>query len=105
MRLVDSSAWIEWLIDSPIGRRLAPELPQRDQCLVPTIVQLELSKWLTRVDAVDGVQLKVRKAGRRGAIAVLLALRSTMPSVDPLSHGPAFPPPASSRLRSPRDSG
>ena len=48
MRLVDSSAWIEWLIDSPIGRRLAPELPQRDQCLVPTIVQLELSEWLTR---------------------------------------------------------
>lgn len=48
MRLVDSSAWIEWLIDSPTGQRLTPELPPRDQCLVPTIVQLELSKWLTR---------------------------------------------------------
>jgi predicted nucleic acid-binding protein len=48
MRLVDSSAWIEWLIDSPTGRLLAPELPQRNQCLVPTIIQLELSKWLTR---------------------------------------------------------
>ncbi len=53
MRLVDSSAWIEWLIDSPTGKRLAGELPQRDQCLVPTIVQLELSKWLTREKSED----------------------------------------------------
>ena len=48
MRLVDSSAWIEWLIDSPTGQQLTRELPQRDKCLVPTIVQLELTKWLTR---------------------------------------------------------
>ena len=48
MRLVDTSAWIEWLIASPVGKRLAPELPERDQWVVPTIVQLELAKWLTR---------------------------------------------------------
>jgi len=48
MRLVDTSAWIEWLIDSASGRRVARELPERDQWLVPTIVQLELAKWLTR---------------------------------------------------------
>jgi len=48
MRLVDSSAWIEWLIDSPLGQLLARELPQRHQCLVPTMVQLEMSKWLAR---------------------------------------------------------
>ena len=48
MRLVDTSAWIEWLIDSPLGAVLAAELPDRAQWLVPTIVQLELSKWLRR---------------------------------------------------------
>lgn len=48
MLLVDTSAWIEWLIASPIGDALAPELPERRQWLVPTIVQLELAKWLSR---------------------------------------------------------
>jgi predicted nucleic acid-binding protein len=48
MRVVDTSAWIEWLIESPTGQLIAPELPSRDQWVVPTIVQLELSKWLTR---------------------------------------------------------
>lgn len=48
MRLVDTSARIEWLVDSPTGRRLSGELPMRDQWLVPAIVQLELAKWLAR---------------------------------------------------------
>jgi predicted nucleic acid-binding protein len=48
MRLVDTSAWVEWLIDSPTGKSVASELPQRQQWLVPTVVQLELAKWLTR---------------------------------------------------------
>jgi predicted nucleic acid-binding protein len=48
MRLVDTSAWIEFLTGSDLGLRLAPELPDRAQWLVPTIVQLELAKWLTR---------------------------------------------------------
>lgn len=48
MRVVDTSAWIEWLVDSALGRKLAAEIPAREQCLVPTLVQLELSKWLAR---------------------------------------------------------
>ena len=48
MRLVDTSAWIEWLIGSPVGTALTGELPDRGQWLVPTIVQLELAKWLRR---------------------------------------------------------
>jgi len=48
MRLVDTSAWIEWLIGSPAGDTVAAALPDREQWLVPTIVQLELAKWLTR---------------------------------------------------------
>jgi len=48
MRLVDTSAFIEWLTGSGTGEDIASHLPQREEWLVPTIVQLELSKWLTR---------------------------------------------------------
>lgn len=48
MRLVDTSAWIEWLIASPAGRSIEVAIPARANWLVPTIVQLELAKWLAR---------------------------------------------------------
>jgi predicted nucleic acid-binding protein len=48
MRVVDTSAWIEFLAASPAGTALAAQIPARDTWLVPTIVQLELAKWLTR---------------------------------------------------------
>jgi predicted nucleic acid-binding protein len=48
VRVVDTSAWIEWLIGSPLGRELAREFPKREDCIVPTLVQLELAKWLAR---------------------------------------------------------
>jgi hypothetical protein len=41
MRLVDTSAWIEWLTGSPLAVDLAAELPAHAQWLVPTMVQLE----------------------------------------------------------------
>ncbi len=53
MRLVDTSAWIEWLMDSPSGKAFAAEMPPREACLVPTIVQLELAKWLSRERSED----------------------------------------------------
>ena len=53
MRVVDTSVWIEWLIGSPLGRKLAREIPDRAECIVPTIVQLELSKWLLRESGED----------------------------------------------------
>ena len=46
--VVDTSAWIEWLMDSPLGRKMERRIPDQTMCIVPTIVQLELSKWLTR---------------------------------------------------------
>ena len=48
MRVVDTSIWIEWLIDSPLKRAIAEVFPETAQCIVPTIVQLELDKWLMR---------------------------------------------------------
>ena len=48
MRVVDTSAWVEWLIGGPLGRKLGKEFPDLSECIVPNIVQLELSKWLLR---------------------------------------------------------
>lgn len=48
MRLVDTSAWIEWLTGSRIGLALEAELPLSSEWLVPTMVQLELARWLMR---------------------------------------------------------
>lgn len=48
MRVVDSSAWIEWLTQGPVADRLEGEMPDRAECIVPTIVQLELAEWLER---------------------------------------------------------
>jgi predicted nucleic acid-binding protein len=48
MILVDTSAWIEWLIDTDTGAKVAQLLPEQDAWLVPTMVQLELAKWLSR---------------------------------------------------------
>ncbi|MGB4246728.1 MAG: type II toxin-antitoxin system VapC family toxin [Pseudohongiellaceae bacterium] len=46
--VVDTSAWIEWLEDSPLRAALEQVIPDKQRCVVPTIVQLELAKWLTR---------------------------------------------------------
>lgn len=53
MRVVDTSAWIEFLIGSEVGVSLAAELPERGQWLVPSLVQLELAKWVRRAVGED----------------------------------------------------
>jgi len=47
-RVIDTSAWIEWLAGTALGKKLGAEWPDKAQSIVPTIVQLELSKWLVR---------------------------------------------------------
>ncbi len=46
--VVDTSAWIEWLTGSASGKALGKQFPDQSRCIVPTIVQLELAKWLLR---------------------------------------------------------
>lgn len=48
MRVIDTSAWIEYLVDGPLTQTLVKEMPDKEATVVPTIVQLELAKWLTR---------------------------------------------------------
>ena len=45
MRVVDTSAWIEWLEGSRLGEAPGRDLPQSSEWLVPTTIQLELGKW------------------------------------------------------------
>jgi predicted nucleic acid-binding protein len=47
-KVVDTSAWIEWILGSSIGETVALELPSDDEWVVPTIVQYELARWLSR---------------------------------------------------------
>ncbi len=48
MRVVDTSAWVEWVVGGATAQALRPRMPAREACLVPTLVQLELFKWLLR---------------------------------------------------------
>ena len=48
MRVVDTSAWLEWIRKTPTGLRVQPELPPDHAWVVPTIVQYELARWLAR---------------------------------------------------------
>ena len=48
MRVVDTSIWIEWLAGSTLKNKIAEVFPDTATCIVPTIVQLELDKWITR---------------------------------------------------------
>jgi predicted nucleic acid-binding protein len=48
MRVVDTSIWLEWLIGSSLKHAIASEFPDAGQCIVPTLVQVELATWLTR---------------------------------------------------------
>ncbi|MCJ9749833.1 type II toxin-antitoxin system VapC family toxin [Neorhizobium sp. BETTINA12A] len=47
-RVIDSSAWIEWLSKTATGVHMNAQIPQISECIVPTIVQLEVFKWLER---------------------------------------------------------
>ena len=77
--VVDTSAWIEWLVDSPLGQLIGTQLPAPANLIVPTIVQLELAKWLNRerdedvADRVTAYTLKCRIAPLTTAIALLAA--------------------------------
>lgn len=79
MLVVDTSAWIEWLIDTPTAELIAPELPKRADWIVPTIVQLELTKWLRRevsaekADDVIAYSLECRVIPLSTAIALAAA--------------------------------
>ena len=47
MNVVDSSCWLEFIENSPIGNAVAPIIADMERLLVPTIVLYEVSRKLT----------------------------------------------------------
>jgi predicted nucleic acid-binding protein len=48
-RVIDTSVLVEWIVTPrEANRRLRRELPVREKRVIPTIVQLEVAKWLAR---------------------------------------------------------
>jgi predicted nucleic acid-binding protein len=48
MIVVDTCGWIEALADTPIGREYQPLIGHTDELIVPTLIQFEFYKWLSR---------------------------------------------------------
>ena len=46
--LVDTCGWIEWLINGKLVSHFEPYLKNVSQLIVPTLIQLELYKWICR---------------------------------------------------------
>ena len=57
-RVVDTSAWIEWIAGNWRSAAQLKEMPAREDSIVPTIVQLELAKWAWR-EAGSGVAERI----------------------------------------------
>ncbi|MDO8767864.1 MAG: type II toxin-antitoxin system VapC family toxin [Burkholderiaceae bacterium] len=66
MNVVDSSGWIEYLLDTPQADLFAHAIEQRDKLLVPVIALYEVHKILSRKLPADVVAscLDVMRLGR-----------------------------------------
>lgn len=99
MRVVDTSAWIEWLSDTEVGARVEPQLPAQEQWLVPTIVLLELAKWLGRtvsggvgdqVIAFSSVRRVISLSSEIALSAAELAMRHKLATADAIVYATAL---------------
>jgi predicted nucleic acid-binding protein len=50
MNVIDSSCWLEFIEDSPIGNEVAPVIADVEHLLVPTIVLYEVFRKLTAMN-------------------------------------------------------
>jgi len=66
---VDIAARIEWPTGSATGGTLAGRVPDRADWLVPTSVQPEAAKWLTREAGEDSARQLIAVTRRRNVVA------------------------------------
>lgn len=105
MNVVDSSGWIEYLLDSARADLFAEAIERREQLLVPVIALYEVHKILTRHLPADAVAsaLKVMRLGRvleltdhRAIAAADISIRHRLAMADAvmysmaLEHGATF---------------
>ena len=96
MNIVDSSGWIEYLLDTGRADLFAQPIEQRDKLLVPVIALYEVHKVLSRKVPPDVVQscLDVMRLGRvleitdrRAIAAANIALRHRLAMADAMMYG------------------
>lgn len=80
MQVVDTSAWVESLLGSALGKRVGQAFPAREDCIVPTLVQLELSRWLNRERLEDEADQVIAYAQK--CIVVALDTRIALPAAE-----------------------
>ncbi|MFC7407989.1 MULTISPECIES: type II toxin-antitoxin system VapC family toxin [Hydrogenophaga] len=105
MNVVDSSGWIEYLLDTPRANLFAEPIEQRADLLVPVIALYEVHKILSRKVAPDMVRtcLDVMRLGRvlaltdaRAVAAAEVSARHNLAMADAvmyslaLEHGATF---------------
>ncbi|HEY5579575.1 MAG TPA: type II toxin-antitoxin system VapC family toxin [Rhodoferax sp.] len=95
MNIVDSSGWIEYLLDTGRADLFAQPIEQRDKLLVPVIALYEVHKVLSRKVPPDVVQscLDVMRLGRvleitdqRAIAAASIALRHGLAMADAMMY-------------------
>jgi predicted nucleic acid-binding protein len=63
MLVIDTSIWIEIYLGSKLGRKHLPLLAAPEVIIVPTIVQYEIFKWLSRERSNEDATLAVTFTG------------------------------------------
>jgi predicted nucleic acid-binding protein len=63
MRVIDTSIWIEIYLGSELGRKHLPLLSAPEEIVVPTIIQYEIFKWLSRERTVEEATLAITFTG------------------------------------------
>lgn len=63
MHVIDTSIWIEIYRGSELGRRHLPLLSKPESIIVPTIVQYEIFKWLSRERTLEEATVAITFTG------------------------------------------
>jgi uncharacterized protein len=62
-RVIDTSIWIEIYLGSALGSRHLPLLTAPEAIVVPTIIQYEIFKWLSRERSAEEATLAITFTG------------------------------------------
>lgn len=70
MKLIDTCGWIEWLIDGKLANSFAPHFKHIEELVIPTIIQYELYKWISR-EKNKAIALEIIGITERGCVVPL----------------------------------
>jgi toxin FitB len=99
MNVVDSSGWVEYLLDSPRADLFALAIEQRDQLIVPVIALYEVHKILSRkipevavTQALDVMRLGrvIELTDRRAIAASVTAAKHKLAMADAVMYSIAL---------------